>query len=189
MYVPSHSFHLPVMKNYFTSLLSITAMTCLIATTASCSDRPKEPDPLVKSVEVSPAPAAKPTPTPNVPNDPVKVVPVASALPPPTAGIFNEVSHTLQDVTRDQATLLTSLPENLSRSIDTSLATWKASGGKSTNMSESKLSLARTDFAQKVRTLSLAGEDTWESAKTDAQSSLEHLREAYEDLLSKTTSA
>ena len=172
------------MKTYFTSLLGITAMTCLVATAASCSDRQKEPEPTVKSVEVTPAPAVNPVPERALPPTGIVATPVATAaLTPVTTDFFAATSSALDRATRNSASSLTSLPDDVNRGIDAAIANWKAKGGNSSTMGESKLELARTDFNQKIRTLSLADEETWKNAKTTAQSSLENLRQAYDELL------
>ena len=115
------------------------------------------------------------------------------AVPPPMVAVtaaattamdpFSAASDALTSASRDHTDALTPVPTNVSRIIDSSLAAWKAKGGVSTNKSESKLALARTDFAQKVNALTLAGDATWKSAKADALASLENLRRAYNDLM------
>jgi hypothetical protein len=177
MFIPSLGFHFPAMKNYFTSLLSITAMSCLVATAASCSDRRKDPDPTVKSAEANPAPESALPPTG------LAALPVVTPAAPVPADLFAKASATLDNTKRDQASILTSLPDKLNRTIDANIAAWKAKGGVSTEMSESKLELARTDFNQKIRTLTLADDETWKNARGDAQSSLENLRRAYGELM------
>ncbi len=166
------------MKNFAFSFFTLFATTSLLISTASCSDRRRDVDPIVKSAEATPAPAASQAPAP---------APVASAaLPaatPVMADVFTSVSNTLENIPRSQASSLSALADKLNQNIDASLEAWKAGGGNSTTMTESKLSLARTDFAQKVRALSLAGEDTWKNAKLEAVSSLESVRVAYGKLI------
>ena len=171
------------MKTYFTSLLGIIAMSCIVGTAASCSDRQKEPDPTVKSVEVNPAPASNLVPERALPPAALASIPVASTAVAPANDPFSDASSLLDRATRDQVSTLTPVPETVNRNIDSNLAAWKARGGASTNMSESKLELARTDFTQKVRTLTLADAETWKNAKVDALASLENLRRAYDELM------
>ena len=171
------------MKTYFTSLLGIVAMSGIIGTAASCSDH-KEPNPVIKSnsVDVNPSPVATPgraLPPTNVAAAPVDA---ASIIVTPTDP-FSAASDALDHATRDKASSLTTVPEKVNRAIDSGLAAWKAKGGASSNTSESKLALARTDFTQKVHALTLADQTTWKSAKSDALSSLEQLRRAYNDLM------
>jgi hypothetical protein len=183
MFTPSLSFHFHAMKTYFTSLLSIVAMSGVIGTAASCSDH-KEPNPVIKSTSVDVNPSPVVTPERALPPTNVAALPVdaASIVATPTDP-FSAASDALDHATRDKASSLTTVPEKVNRAIDSSLAAWKAKGGASTNMSESKLELARTDFTQKVHALTLADEATWKSAKIDALSSLEHLHRAYSDLM------
>lgn len=172
------------MKTYFSSLLGVTALSCVIATGASCSDRHRGPDPTLKSVEITPTPATKPATDRTLPSTQAVVIPVAAAVDASanTSG-FDEASAALDRVTRASVSDLNSVPENLNRSIDANIANWKSHGGVSTSTSENKLELARTDFAQKIRTLGLADAETWKAAKSDALASLENLRRAYEELI------
>lgn len=184
MFIPTFGFHFPPMKSHFASLVGITAVSCVVITAASCSDRQKEPDPKVAQVANSkPSPAPNPAAEPALPPAGVTAVPVASSVVE-TPDIFADVSSTLDSVTKDEVAVLTPLPAKVNQSIDAMVSNWKAKGGNSTPINENKLSLARTDFAQKIQTLSLASADTWKTAKSDAQASLESLRRAYESLTS-----
>jgi hypothetical protein len=165
------------MKTYLTSLLGIVAMSCIVGTAASCSDHQKTQNPDGKSAEVNSVPTV--TPERALPPTTVAVTPVATTPMDP----FSDASNALTSASRDHTAALTPVPENVSRMIDSGLATWKAKGGVSTNKSESKLALARTDFTQKVNALTLADAATWKSAKADALASLENLRRAYNDLM------
>lgn len=168
------------MKKHLFSLFSLVATLPLLFSSASCSDRRRDVDPVVKSAEVNPAPIANPTPAPASSAAANTTLPVAT---PVMADVFTNVSTTLENIPRSQASSLTALTDKLNQNIDASLEAWKAGGGNSTTMTESKLSLARTDFTQKVRTLSLAGEDTWKNAKLEAVASLESVRVAYGKLI------
>jgi len=184
MNVPAIGFHFHAMKTYFSSLLGITALSCVIATGASCSDRRHNPDPTLKTVEIRPGPAMAVTPKRALPPSSVAVIPVSAVVDASVdTAAFDEASGALDHVTRNSVADLNSVPENLSRSIDANITNWKSRGGVSTNTSENRLELARVDFAQKVRTLSLADDETWKTAKSDAQASLEKLRRAYESLI------
>jgi hypothetical protein len=184
MNVPTLGFHFHAMKTYFSSLLGVTALSCVIATGASCSDRHRSPDPTLKSVEITPSPNTNPTPERTLPPSPIAIAPVAAAIDASlNSSAFDEASAIIDRVTRASVADLNSVPENLSKAIDANISTWKARGGVSTNTGESKLELARTDFAQKVRTLTLADDETWKTAKSAAHASLEDLRRAYEALI------
>jgi|GEM_PF-4611658 len=172
MFIPTPGFHRPVAIYPFNSLLGIIALGSLMFTAASCSDHRKGPDPVVKSAAAQASPAA--------------AIPVASAdtvAAEEPSDAFAAASSTLEKVTRGRVSTLTPLPAAINRSIDARIAAWKAKGGDSTALSESKLDLARTDFSQKIQTLSLAGVETWESARTEATASLEKLRRACESVL------
>jgi len=172
------------MKTYFSSLLGVVAFSCVIGTGASCSDRHRNPDPTLKSVEITPGPARNLVPERTLPPPQVGVIPVAAAVDVSiNSSAFDEASAALDRVDRSTVSDLNSVPENLNRSIDANIASWKSRGGVAASTTENKLELARTDFAQKIRTLSLAEEETWRTAKSDAQASLEKLRRAYEELV------
>src|SRR6185295_10181076 len=96
---------------------------------------------------------------------------------------FDQAAAALDRVTPSSVADLNPVPETLSRAINANITNWKSRGGVSTSATESKLELARTDFAQKVRTLGLADDETWKSAKSAAIASLENLRRAYEELV------
>ncbi len=178
------------MKTYFSSLLGVTALSCVIATGASSSDRHRGPDPTLKTVEFTSGPAMNPTPERTLPPSPVAVVPVAAVTDASiNSSAFDEASAALDRVTRDSVASLNAVPENLSKAIDANISSWKSHGGVSTNTGENKLELARTDFAQKVRTLTLTDDETWKTAKSAAQASLENLRRAYEELIAVTDRA
>src|ERR1700709_463103 len=105
MFIPCSSFEFHTMKTYFTSLLGVVAMSCLVATAASCSDRQKDPDPTIKSVEVHPGPATNPVPERALPpTTGTTVSPVAtSSVPATTSDPFAEAASTLDRASRDQA--------------------------------------------------------------------------------------
>jgi len=184
MNLPSFGFHFHAMKTYFSSLLGATALSCVIATGASCSDRPRNPDPTLKTVEVSPGPAVNPTPERTLPQHRVAVVPVAAAVDATVnSDAFEQAAAALDRVTPSSVAELNPVPENLSRAINANITNWKSHGGVSTSATENKLELARTDFAQKIRTLGLSDDETWKTAKSAALASLENLRRAYEELI------
>lgn len=184
MNVPTLGFHFHAMKTYFSSLLGVTALSCVIATGASCSDRRHTPDPTLKSVEVTPGPATNLTPERTLPPSPVAIAPLVAATDASiNSSAFDEASAAIDRVTRSSVADLNSVPENLGKAIDANIASWKSHGGVSTNTNENKLELAKTDFAQKVRTLTLSDTETWKTAKSAAQASLDDLRRAYEELI------
>ena len=159
------------MKNQNLILLAVVSITSLFSVTAGCSERQPTPDPVAKSAAINPAPLEATVPSRTAVAGGVVTTTVATGADA-TPDLFATTAATLEKSTREQVAELTALPDQVSRMIDSTIASWKAKGGNSNSMSESKLELARTDFTQKVRTLTLAGEDTWTSAKTDAQSSL-----------------
>lgn len=185
MFIPTLGFHFPIMKNHPSFWFSLTALSCLIITAASCSDRRKGPDPQVQRRDAPTAPAV----AANHPTEHAgltagnRVIPLASTTDD-TLDVFASAAATLESVNREQAAVLTPIPDQVNRAINARIAAWKASGGNSTALSESKLELARTDFTQKIQTLSLASAETWKTAKSETLSSLESLRRAYQSVIS-----
>lgn len=154
------------MKNHLPALL-ILGTTSSLLVCASCSDRsPKEPAPV--------ALATQPTIT-----DPARTSQPAAGSADP----WTEITAALGQATRDNTADLTVPQANMDRAIDAQISAWKASGATSVPTAEEQLSLARTDFSQKVKALSLADATTWDSAKGEALSSLQKLRRVFADYL------
>jgi hypothetical protein len=163
------------MKNHFT-LLAFLATSSLIAT-AGCSDHSKDADPTVQA-----ATPAAPSPAVTVAPAPPDTMPVTVATPA-TPDPFLEITAALEKVTLAQTASLAALQQNMERAITNRIDAWKAAGGASTNKSEERLTLARTDFAQKLGALSTADDTTWKNAKEEAVLSLQSLQRAYRELL------
>src|SRR5215216_4550646 len=122
MTTPSFGFHFHAMKTYFSSLLGVTALSCVITTGASSSDRHRNPDPTVKTVEVTPGPATNPTLERTLPQHSVAVVPVAAAVDATVnSDAFDQAAAALDRVTPSSVADLTPVPENLSRAIDANI--------------------------------------------------------------------
>jgi len=96
---------------------------------------------------------------------------------------FANMAIALDETTRETTARLSSLQESMNKVMDQQIDAWKAAGGKSPIMADEKLALAREDFTQKLRNLSLQGEETWKNAKGAAQVSLQNLRKVYAEYL------
>jgi len=170
------------MKNHPITLLTLTTAAIFSAITAGCSERKSADTTVAERSRVEPAPATAVTaasaPMPNA----TMPAPLQTGAVAPT-DIFAESSNVLRQTTRERVSELTVMPDLLNKNLDTALTAWKAAGGQSDAATENTLAMARTDFTQKVRTLTLAGDDTWTSAKTEAQTSLANLQRSWNSLI------
>ena len=154
------------MKYQLPALLLLGATTTLLSFAGCSDDAKKGTDPVAVATAPNPGDAAAPTPSAAVPADP-----------------FAEISAALAASTRDTTATLATPQTNLNLALDTQIAAWKATGATSTPMNEEKLTLARTDFAQKLKALPLADAATWDNAKGEATTSLQNLRRVYGEYL------
>ena len=153
--------------------LTLIGVGALVATSGGCSDHD----------QYQPAPAGAVT---SAAGTPAATRPAAPPpLPVQAADPFADLAETLGRITRDQTALLTAKQDQLNQRLDAQISNWKATGGNLSGPDENKLELARTDLAQKLRALALAGETTWTSAKTEALSSLENVRQLYTRVLTR----
>jgi hypothetical protein len=161
------------MKQNLMSFVRLFTVTVLFAA-AGCSDRSrKESDPVAGPAGATRADASGVTAAPALlPSEPTGPVIATAVSPDP----FADITFALDSSTRDTTASLSTPQEAMDRAIDAHIAAGKANGATSTSVDDGKLTLARTDFAQKLRTLTLASEDTWQNAKREAQSSLQNLR-------------
>jgi hypothetical protein len=117
------------------------------------------------STQPAPAPAASPQPA---------ITPAA----PATVDPFTEMKAALERATLEQHTGLADLERRMDQEIDAQAAAKKASADVSLAASE-KLDSASADFAEKLRALSVARPETWNSAKHDAELALQNVRSAF----------
>jgi len=154
------------MKYQLPALLLLGATTTLLSFAGCSDDAQKAPDPAAVATAPNPGDTAAPAAAPAVPADP-----------------FAEITAALAATTRDTTAALATPQTNLNQALDSQIAAWKATGATSTPMNEEKLTLARTDFAQKLKALPLADAATWDNAKGEANTSLQNLRRIYGEYL------
>lgn len=150
------------MKNY-SALLALLA-TSLLANTG-CA---KEPDPATASQAV-PAQPAEPS------------VPAAPEIP---ADPFVEMNTVLDAATAEKHDGLSAVEQRMDHEIDIRVAAWKGAGNNVSLAASEKLDNASEDFAEKLRMLSLASAETWDSTKHDTELALQTLRSAYGQIMS-----
>jgi hypothetical protein len=92
---------------------------------------------------------------------------------------FGEMIAILESVTLDNRDGLTEAQMRLASAIKSDVNAWKSGGGTTSPAMDEKLNRELTDLEQKLQTLSMAGEDTWQSAHSNAESSLRELRSTY----------
>jgi len=118
---------------------------------------------------------------------PVVPMPPPSAEPPAVAVTVTdpctEMKAALASATFDQHTGLADVQQRMDREIDTQVAAKKASGADVSQAADEKLDTACEDFAEKVRMLSVATAETWDSAKHDAEVSLQKVSDAFTQLM------
>jgi hypothetical protein len=134
---------------------------------AGCSkERPAAP------VTAQPQPA--PPPAGSAPGSQAAV----AATPAPSSDPCAEMKAALDRATLEQHEGLAGIQQRMDQEIDAQVAAKKASADVSLGADE-KLDSATEDFAEKLRMLSLARPETWNSAKHEAELALQNVRSAY----------
>jgi hypothetical protein len=135
----------------------------------------------------APAPAAPPSPaSPALPaSQPATVsqpaLATTPALPLP-ADPCAEMKAALDRATLEQHDGLAGIQQRMDQDIDAQVAAKKAAADVSLAADE-KLDSATEDFAEKLRMLSVARPETWNSAKHNAELALQNVRAAYADVM------
>jgi hypothetical protein len=156
------------MKIHPFALVASVSVSALIAA-AGCSDKSHD--------NAAPASADR-TPSAVAPAEPGAVAPVVPATPDP----FAEISDALRSAGREQSANLAVLQERMQQSITERLGAIKASGRVVPRETESKLDAALDDFSEKVKALSTASAETWESARSNAVASLDTAHSIFNDI-------
>lgn len=101
----------------------------------------------------------------------------ALALPAPDP--FIEMAAALHAATPDNREGLADIQRRMDRMVDDQVARWKSAGYIVSLEADTKLDDATEDFAEKLRLLTLASPEVWESSKHDADLALRSVRSAY----------
>jgi hypothetical protein len=155
------------MKNHPSSLFTLFLAASLSAVTG-CSKEAAPP-----AVDRTQAAPVVPMPPPSEP--PAVTVTVSD----PCA----EMKAALASATLDQHTGLADVQQRMDREIDAQVAARKAAGADVSQAADEKLDTACEDFAEKVRMLSVARAETWDSAKHDAELSLQNVSDAFRQVM------
>jgi hypothetical protein len=118
---------------------------------------------------------------------PVTPVPPPAEPPAITVTVSNpctEMKSALASATFEQHTGLADVQQRMDREIDAQVAAKKASGADVSQAADEKLDTACEDFAEKVRMLTVAPAETWDSAKHNAELSLQNVSDAFIQVMS-----
>lgn len=101
--------------------------------------------------------------------------------PPPFAAVdpFPEMTAALAAATPENREGLSAVQQRMDRAIDDQITAWKAAGYKVSLAADEKLDTATEDFAEKLRLLTLASPEVWESSKHDTELSFRMVQTAY----------
>jgi hypothetical protein len=119
-------------------------------------------------------PQPAPTPAASAPSAPAAVA-VTPAVP---ADPCAEMKAALEQATLEQHDGLSGIQQRMDQDIDAQVAAKKAAADVSLAADES-LDSATEAFAEKLRALSVARPETWNSAKHDAELALQNVRSAF----------
>ncbi len=89
----------------------------------------------------------------------------------------------LEKSTLEQHEGLSGIQQRMDQEIDAQVAGRKAAGADVSLAADEKLDSATEDFAEKLRMLSVARTETWNSAKHDAELSLQGVRDAFTQVI------
>lgn len=156
------------MRNHPPSLVALLLAASLPAVTG-CSKEAAPP-----SVARTQAEPAVPTPPPTEP----------PAIPVTVSDPCAEMKSALASATFEQHTGLADVQQRMDREIDAQVAVKKAAGADVSQAADEKLDTACEDFAEKVRMLSVASAETWDSAKHNAELSLQNVSDAFSQVMS-----
>jgi hypothetical protein len=157
------------MKNHPITLLALILAAALPATTGCSKESPRPP------AAQSPAESAAPTPPPEPPA--ISAAPVS----PPDPCV--EMKAALALATLEQHAGLGEIQQRMDREIDALVMAKKAEGADVSLAADEKLDSATEDFAEKLRMLSVARPETWDSAKHNTELSLQNVRAAFIEVM------
>lgn len=150
--------------------LSGSMLALSLALSAGCTKEPSAASVVREQSKPAPAPAAQPA--------------LASTAPtaPATADPFAEMTAALERATLEQLEGLANLQQRLDQDLDAQVAAKKASADVSLAAGQ-KLDRATAGFAEKLRSLSTARPETWNTAKYNAQVALQNVRTAFSEVM------
>jgi hypothetical protein len=141
---------------------SLLALSLVLS--AGCS---KERPATTTAAQPQPAPSPAATDQPSI-----------TAATPAAVDPFAEMKAALERATLEQHDGLAGIQQRMDQDLDAQTAAKKAGADVSLAATE-KLDSASADFAEKLRALSVARPETWNSAKHDAELALQNVRSAF----------
>jgi hypothetical protein len=123
-------------------------------------------------------PAKQPPPPPSAAPGPTDAPAVAAPASDPLA----EMKASLERATLEQHDGLAGVQQRMDQEIDAQVAAKKA-GADVSLAADKKLDEATQDFAEKLRMLSVARPETWNTAKHDAAQALQNVQSAYAEIM------
>jgi len=163
------------MKNHSPILLALLLAASLPVT--GCSKEPAVAS--VSTAQAEPAASTMPT-TPTTP-------PAARDIVPPPASPSDpctEMKLALEKATFDQHAGLADIQQRMDRDIDAQVSAKKSAGADVSLAVDKKLDTATGDFAEKLRMLTVATQETWDSAKHDTGLALQNVSDAFIEVMS-----
>jgi hypothetical protein len=128
--------------------------------------------------ESTPAPASATRSEPAAPAAPeIAMTPAVPANP------CAEMKQALEKATLEQHAGLSEILQRMDRELDTQVAAKKAAGADVSLALDKKLDTATDDFAEKLRMLTVATPETWESAKHDTGLALQNVSDAFAEVM------
>lgn len=109
--------------------------------------------------------------------------PAAAEIALTPANPCAEMKQALEKATREEHAGLSEIQQRMDRDIAAQVAAKKAGGADVSLALDRKLDTATGDFAEKLRMLTVATPETWESAKHDTGLALQNVSDALAEVL------
>ncbi len=150
---------------------------------AGCS-REKPATVTAETPKPQPVPAAAPATTGSpAASSPSTVSPAAvTPAPAPVGDPVAAMKTALESATLEKQEGLASVQQRMDQEIDAQVAAKKAAADVSLE-SDKKLDTATENFAEKLRMLSVARPETWNTAKHEATQALQNVQSAYAEVM------
>jgi len=168
------------MKTHSLLTTAFISSALLLATGCPAKNEPKVAQASVASSPATP-PEVSPSPLPTTPVNPPAVP--SPALAPAAPDPAMEMLAALEAATAEKREGLSAVQQRMDRSIDDLVMARKSAGANVSLATDEKLDNATEDFAEKLRMLTLATPDTWETAKHNTTLALQNVRSAFAEVM------
>ena len=164
------------MKNHAPILITLLLAAALPVT--GCAKHPGAAPARVAQLDQQ---KVEPPAAPTIPTTPpVREAAMTPAIPANPCG---EMKAALAQATFDQHTGLSETQQRMDRDIDMQVSAKKSSGADVSLAVDQKLDTATTDFAEKLRMLTVATAETWNNAKHDTELALQNVSDAFTEVM------